>query len=110
MCFYKDPKLLPITYFAVLLGCLPWFRLNVTRLGFALEPQVNCVATDIKQLARLTFLETIQLNRFHYFLPKVITVRPSHINRVDVIGTILVYVLTWMAIAILSLLQDGFFG
>ena len=83
-----------------MLGCLPWFRLNVTRLGFALEPQVNCVATDIKQLARLTFLETIQLNRFHYFLPKVITVRPSHINRVDVIGTILVYVLTWMAIAI----------
>lgn len=100
MCFYKDPKLLPITYFAVVLGCLPWFRLNVTRLGFALEPQVNCVATDIKQLARLTFLETIQLNRFHYFLPKVITVRPSHINRVDVIGTILVYLLTWMAIAI----------
>ena len=33
------------------------------------------------------------------YIPEMSTVRPSHINRVDVIGTILVYVLTWMAIA-----------
>lgn len=78
MRFDKVPKLLPIADFAVLLGCLPRLWLNLTRFGFALEPQVDCIATDIEQLARLTFLETVQLNRLHYFLPEVITVRLSH--------------------------------
>lgn len=77
-------------------------RLNVACFGFALEPQVNCIATDIKQLARLTFLETIQLNRLHYFLPEVITVRFSHWNRVDPKVIIILYVLTLLAIAILA--------
>jgi hypothetical protein len=33
-------------------------------------------------------------------LPKVITVRVSHWNRVDARGLLLAYVLNWMAIAI----------
>lgn len=78
MGFDKDPKLLPIADFGVLLGCLPRLWLDITRFGFALAPQVNRIATDVKQLTRLTFLETVQLNRLHYSLSAVITVRFSH--------------------------------
>ncbi len=48
----------------------------------------------IKQLTRLTFLETVQLNRLHYFLSEVITVRFSHWTWAEAIGILIVYVLT----------------
>lgn len=78
MLFDKVPKLLPIADFEVLWKYLSRLWLDITCFGFALEPQINRVATDIKQLARLTFLETVQLNRLHYFSPEVITVGLSH--------------------------------
>jgi hypothetical protein len=100
MLFDKSLKLFPITDFAVVLRVLPRLRLNIPRFGFALAPQVNCVATDIEQLTCLTFLETVQLDRLHYFFPKILTVGLSHFNGVDAIETLIVYVLTKMAIAI----------
>jgi hypothetical protein len=36
-------------------------------------------------LTCLTFLETVQLDRLHYFFPKILTVRLSHFNGVDAI-------------------------
>jgi hypothetical protein len=45
-------------------------------------------------LTRLTFLETVQLNRLHYFLSEVITVRFSHWTWAEAIGILIVYVLT----------------
>ncbi|MBN3947618.1 MAG: hypothetical protein HWQ38_14625 [Nostoc sp. NMS7] len=33
---------------------------------------------EIEELARLTLLETVQLNRLHEFLPEIITVSFSH--------------------------------
>ncbi len=61
MLFDKSLKLFPITDFAIVLRVLPRLGLNIPRFGFALAPQVNCVATDIEQLTCLTFLETVQL-------------------------------------------------
>jgi len=78
MLFDKAAKLLPIADFAVLLRYCPRFGFDITRFSLALEPQVNRVATDIEQLARLTLLETVQLNRLHDFLPEIITVSFSH--------------------------------
>ncbi len=78
MLFDKAAKLFPIPDFAVLLRYCPRFWFDITRFGFALEPQVNRVATDIEELARLTLLETVQLNRLHDFLPEIITVSFSH--------------------------------
>ncbi len=78
MLFDKTAKLLPIADFTVLLQYCPRFGFDITCLCFALEPQVNRVATDIEQLARLTLLETVQLNRLHDFLPEIITVSFSH--------------------------------
>lgn len=78
MRFDKGSKLLPVADFAVLLAGLPRLWLDIARFGFALEPQVYRIATDIEQLTCLTFLETVQRDRLHYFLPEVITVRLSH--------------------------------
>ena len=57
---------------AVLLRDLPRFWFNIPRFGFALAPQVNRVATDIEHLTCLTFLETVQFDRLHDFLPKIL--------------------------------------
>jgi hypothetical protein len=53
-------------------------------------------------LARLTFFETIQLDRLHNFLPEVITVGLSHRTGGDARGIPLVYVLTLMNTAIIA--------
>lgn len=100
MLTYKDPKLFPIADFEVLLRYLSRLWLDIARFGFALAPQVNRIATDIEQLTRLTFLESVQLDRLHYFLPEVIAVRFCHWKGEDAIGILLAYVLTCMAVAI----------
>lgn len=53
--------------------------------GFALEPQVNRVATDIEQLTRFAFLETVQFNRLPYLLPEVFTVGFRHLSQAETI-------------------------
>lgn len=64
--------------------------------------KLNARATDIEQKACLTLLETVQLNRLHDFLPEIITVSFGHWNGVDAIGTLIVYVLIFMAIPIIA--------
>ena len=91
MLFDKDPKLPPIIDFEVLLRYLSGFGSDIPCFGLALKPQVNCIATDIEQLARLTFLETIQLDCLHDFFPEVITVGLSHGMGLKVRATLLVY-------------------
>ena len=86
MRFDKVLKLLPIVDFALLGGSLPRLWFDIACFGFALEPQVNRITTDTEQLTCLTFLQTVQLNRLHDFLPEIITVGLSHGNGVDVRG------------------------
>lgn len=81
MLFDKGSKFVPIADFARLRG-LPDLWLDRSGFGFALHPQVNRIATDPKQLARLTFLKTVQLNRVHHLLPEIITIGLSHWTRV----------------------------
>ncbi len=78
MLLDKLAKLLQILDLESLLRHGSGFRFDLPRLGLALTPQVNCVATNVEQLAGLTFLESIQLDGLHHFLPKVIAVRSSH--------------------------------
>lgn len=60
MLFDKGFKLLPIGDFRCRLDApLMGYGLARTRSGFALQPQVNRVATDIKQLADLDLLESV---------------------------------------------------
>jgi len=99
--FDKGAKLLPIVDLQVSLGF--WLRLgfDIPCFGFAPEPQVNRIATDIEQLTRLTFLESIQLallrryrkGRLPHVLPEVVAVGFSHRDSKDK-GTLLVYVLS----------------
>ena len=51
---------------------------GIPRFGFALASQVNHVATDTEQLTCLTFLETVQLDRLHYFLSEILAIGLSH--------------------------------
>lgn len=78
MLFDKLAKLLQIVDPQSLLRHWSGFRFDISRLSFAPTPQVNRIATDVEQLTCLTFLESIQLDRLHHFLPKVIAVRFSH--------------------------------
>ncbi len=98
----KISKLPPILDFEGLLAGFSGLRFDISRLSFALAPQVDRIATDIEQLARLTFVETIQLDRLHHFLSEVVAIGFSHQKRVDASGTSLVYVLTTMNTAIYS--------
>ncbi len=59
MRFDKGAKLVPILELQGVLRCLSFFRLDIPGLRFTLKPQVNRIATDIEQLARFTFFETI---------------------------------------------------
>jgi hypothetical protein len=52
--------------------------LNVPGLSSSPTPPVNRISTDLEKLTRLGFLETIQLDRFDDFLPKVIAVGFSY--------------------------------
>ncbi len=104
MRFDKISKLPPILDFEGLLADFSGLRFDISRLSFALAPQVDRIATDIEQLARLTFVETIQLDRLHHFLSEVVAIGFSHEKRVDAIGTSLVYVLTTMNTAIAQLM------
>jgi hypothetical protein len=78
MGFDKSAKLLPILNFEVVLRSLSSLRADIPGLGSTLKPQVNRIATDIEQVAGLTFLETIPLDRLHDFLPEVFAVGFSH--------------------------------
>ena len=99
MRFDKLPKLLPIVDLEVSLSNLSGFGFDTASCDLALKPQVNCVATDIEQLTCFTFLETIQLDRLHHFLPEVVAVGFSHKEGRGK-KTLLVYVLTLMNAAI----------
>lgn len=99
MSFDKILKLLPIPDFEVFGADLSEFGLDIPRFSLALAPQVNRIATDIKQLARLTFLETIHFDCLHHFLSEVVAIGFSHESR-ETRGIFLFYVLTNMNAAI----------
>lgn len=50
----------------------------VTSGGFALQPLVDGVATDVENLAGFALLEAIAFDRLDDFLTEVITVRIRH--------------------------------
>jgi hypothetical protein len=53
-------------------------RLHIPSVCFALQPQVNGVATDVEELAHFTFLEPIQCKRLQHFLAEIVTVSFCH--------------------------------
>jgi len=59
MSLGKRSKLLPVCDFVVVASWSVGQCLNISRLGFALQPQVNRVAADIEQFTRLAFLQSI---------------------------------------------------
>jgi hypothetical protein len=59
MSFGKCPKLLPIYNFMVVARRAVGQCLNISRLGFALQPQVDGVAADVEQFTGFAFLESI---------------------------------------------------
>lgn len=71
-------KLLPIGDFAARLHGLSQFRLDVSSRSFALTPQVNRIATDVKQLACLALFQPIEFDGLHHFAPEVVTVGFCH--------------------------------
>jgi hypothetical protein len=60
-----------------------WLRLKIPRKHLALEPKVNGVTTNIKQLASLTSLDAIALDSLYNFLAQIITVRLDMRNLED---------------------------
>jgi len=59
MSLGKRPKLLPVCDFMIVTWGAVGQCLNISRFGFAFQPQVDRVAADIEQFTRLLFLESI---------------------------------------------------
>lgn len=78
MLVHKRPELLPIPNSSTPVARRSGFRLDISGFGFTLAPQVDRVATDIEQLARFTFLESVQLNRLYDFSPEIFAIGFSH--------------------------------
>ena len=71
------------------------FGLVIASFGLPLQPQINRVATDLKDLSRFAFSHAIQLDRANDFLPQIVTLCFAHIYMPDsVILLPLVHVLT----------------
>ncbi len=78
MDFGKLPKLVAIGDFVPIARRLVQLSLTIPRFGFALEPKVNGVATNIEQFTGLAFPEAIQLNGLDDFLSEVVAIGFSH--------------------------------
>jgi hypothetical protein len=65
----KRRKRLPISNFVDRAMGAIRFRSVITSGGLPLQPQVNRVATQLKDLCRFTFAHAVQLNRVNHFLP-----------------------------------------
>jgi hypothetical protein len=65
----KRSKRLPIGNFVDRAMGAIGFRLVITSFGLPRQPQVNRVATQLKNLRHFAFAHAVQLNRVNHFLP-----------------------------------------
>jgi len=79
----KRSKFLPIGNFVD--GAMGTIGLGlvIASCSLPLKPQVNCVATDLKDLSRCAFSHAIQLNCINDFLPQIVTVGLAHVHLLD---------------------------
>ena len=54
--------------------------MQVSSLGFELQPKVDGITADIEELGDFTLLATIELDRLHHFAAKVVTVGFGHLD------------------------------
>jgi hypothetical protein len=85
---------------------LTYFGLEVPRLSFTLQPQINGVAANVKMLAGFTAFHAIEFDRLYDFLAQVVAVGFGHDRNGSKSGrAFLFYVLTLMATAITLILK-----
>lgn len=100
MFVYEGLKLLPIGNFAVVRGRLALLGFNISGFGFAVEPQVNRIATDVKQFTGFLFFQSVQFDCFDNSASKIFTVGAGHGQQEKLLTSLLVYVLRSLALAI----------
>jgi hypothetical protein len=57
---------------------LAWAMLWYLQFCLALEPQVDCVSTDVEQITGFVFSETIEFDSLRSFLVEVVTIEFTH--------------------------------
>lgn len=78
MSFGKGTEFIPVRDFVSTPRRSIRLRFVISRLTPPLQPQVNGIATDLKQLSGFALLYAIQLNRFDDFLTQVVAVGLCH--------------------------------
>ena len=81
MGFDKGVEFLPVGDLLSTRRSLSLLGLDIPSFSFAVQPQVNRIAADMKQLAALTFRESIHLSRMKDFAPQVVAVGFSYERR-----------------------------
>lgn len=77
----KGSKGIPIRYFVAVTLVIMGAGMKVSRVGAQLEPEIDCIATDLEDLAGFCLGHTVKLYRLDNPASKIVAVGFGHLEK-----------------------------